>query len=91
MYARYSAIDHGPQFAGKKSGNFRRTQRITGRAAKTRNLLPPVLQSRNRTGLPQLGEIAGEVFLGMMLTLDQARVPLTVTDYCRGRGGDETS
>jgi hypothetical protein len=37
------------------------------------NLRPPVFQSRNRMGLRQFGQIGGGVFLGMTLTLDQAR------------------
>jgi hypothetical protein len=55
-------------------------------------LRPPVLRSKNRIGFLHDGQIGGGVFLAMMLTLDQARVSaLTVTDYCRGRGGDELS
>src|SRR5258706_1857519 len=37
------------------------------------NLRPPVFRRRNRMGLRQFGQIGGGVFLGMTLTLDQAR------------------
>lgn len=53
------------------------------------NLRPPVFRSRKRMGLRQFGHIGGGVFLGMTLTLDQARVLSThITECCRRRGGD---
>jgi hypothetical protein len=54
--------------------------------SKQRNLRPPVFTTTNRMGLRHFGHRGAGVFLGILLTLNLARVlMLTVTVYCRGR------
>ena len=76
VYARYSAIR---VYSKRRSSPVRSLATSGDRNGSSPsqprhwNLRPPVFQSRNRMGLRQFGQIGGGVFLGMTLTLDQAR------------------